>query len=216
MTHRSEPTLLVLHAVRLLGFASSTAIADRAGVAVGAAAERLRAWEGLDWVQHVTFADLDGWSLTDAGRIENERQLATERALADPQHRIASVYRGFLPLNARLLRAVTDWQIAGTADDAFASNDHSDHDRDDRILAELAELGTALSPLAARLTKVLARFDGYAGRFENALRKARDGDGAWVDRTDVDSCHRVWFQLHEDLIATLGIDRGAEIAGGAH
>jgi len=28
-----------------------------------------------------------------------------------------------------------------------------------------------------------------------------------VDHTDVDSCHRVWFELHEDLIATLGIDR---------
>jgi hypothetical protein len=28
-----------------------------------------------------------------------------------------------------------------------------------------------------------------------------------VDRTDVDSCHRVWFELHEDLVATLGIDR---------
>jgi hypothetical protein len=27
-----------------------------------------------------------------------------------------------------------------------------------------------------------------------------------VDRTDVDSCHRVWFELHEDLVATLGID----------
>jgi len=34
------------------------------------------------------------------------------------------------------------------------------------------------------------------------------GDGGWVDRTDVESCHRVWFELHEDLVATLGVDRG--------
>jgi hypothetical protein len=26
----------------------------------------------------------------------------------------------------------------------------------------------------------------------------------------VDSCHTVWMELHEDLMATLGIQRGAE------
>ncbi|WP_245966848.1 hypothetical protein [Sphaerisporangium album] len=35
-------------------------------------------------------------------------------------------------------------------------------------------------------------------RFTAALAGAR-----------VDSCHRVWFELHEDLIATLGLDRHA-------
>ncbi len=54
---------------------------------------------------------------------------------------------------------------------------------------------------------MLTRFGGYDRRFTAALRRARDGDAAWVDRTDVDSCHRVWFELHEDLLATLGIDR---------
>ncbi|WP_329080972.1 hypothetical protein [Streptosporangium sp. NBC_01469] len=48
---------------------------------------------------------------------------------------------------------------------------------------------------------------GYDTRFTAALARARAGKSAWVDRTDVDSCHRVWFQFHEDLIATLGLDR---------
>ncbi|WP_245966310.1 hypothetical protein [Sphaerisporangium album] len=43
-----------------------------------------------------------------------------------------------------------------------------------------------------------------------ALARTRAGDCAWVDHTDVDSCHRVWFELHEDLIAMLGLDRHAE------
>jgi hypothetical protein len=29
-----------------------------------------------------------------------------------------------------------------------------------------------------------------------------------VDAIEIDSCHRVWMQLHEDLIATLGMQRG--------
>jgi hypothetical protein len=120
----------------------------------------------------------------------------------------------FLPLNARLLRAVTDWQITPTDTDAFAPNDHSDRERDERILAELAELGAALVPLVERLSGVRARFDGYAERFEAALSKAKDGHNDWIDKTDIDSCHRVWFQLHEDLVATLGIDRRTENTNG--
>ncbi|MBB2747057.1 UNVERIFIED_ORG: hypothetical protein FHR35_006936 [Microbispora rosea subsp. rosea] len=57
---------------------------------------------------------------------------------------------------------------------------------------------------------MLTRFRGYDTRFAAVLARARAGDNAWVDRTDVDSCHRVWFRLHEDLIATLGLDRHAQ------
>lgn len=214
MSRHSEPRLLLLHAVRLLGFADTAAIATRAGITNGAAADLLREAERRGWVQHVSFADLEGWSLTDAGKTENERQLAIERERADPGHQIAVTYLDFLPLNARLLRAVTDWQMAPTDTDAFAPNDHSDRDRDERILAELTELSEALVPLVERLSDVLARFDGYIERFAAALSKAKDGHDDWIDRTDVDSCHRVWFQLHEDLVATLGIDRRTENTNG--
>ena len=37
-----------------------------------------------------------------------------------------------------------------------------------------------------------------------------NGEPAWVTRPRVDSCHTVWMELHEDLLATLGIDRGDE------
>lgn len=211
MTHRSTPEILILHAVRLLGFAGSTAIADRFATSHGDTVRALREEERAGWIQHVAFADLDGWSLTDSGKAENERRLAVERETADPEQTIAAVYRDFRPLNARLLRAVTDWQISPTETDTFAPNEHTDHARDQRILDELALLGGKITPLTERLTAVLARFDGYSTRYDTALRKARGGQHEWIDKTDVDSCHRIWFQLHEDLIATLGIDRGNEM-----
>ena len=55
---------------------------------------------------------------------------------------------------------------------------------------------------------VLARFDGYAQRYDAALTRAIRGQHHWVDGIAVDSCHLVWMQLHEDLIATLGLSRG--------
>ncbi|MFD0883170.1 transcriptional regulator, partial [Streptosporangium algeriense] len=111
------------------------------------------------------------------------------------------------PLNALLLRACTDWQLRPTAGDRLAVNDHSDPAWDAGVLHELASIDRALAPLAERLGRVLTRFRGYDTRFSAALARARAGEGGWVDRTDVDSCHRVWFELHEDLIATLGLNR---------
>lgn len=209
----SPPSLRVVHAVRLLGFADSAAIAGRAGVSPDRTAGVLRDAERRGWVSHLSFADLAGWSLTDAGKAENERQLQAERGEHDPGNAIAAVYREFLPLNARLLRACTEWQLKPSEADPLAANDHTDAVWDARILEELAAIGAELGPLASRLTSVLARFSGYSSRFAAALERARSGEREWVDSISVDSCHRVWFQLHEDLVATLGIDRASEHAG---
>jgi hypothetical protein len=210
MSYRSAPELLVLHAVRLIGFADSDAVVARAGTGADATLRALHAAEREGWVRHFAFADLGGWSLTDAGKVENERQLALERKHADPENTIAAVYRDFLPLNTRLVRAVTDWQIRPSDTDQFAPNDHGDGVWDGRVLAELRALGAELAPVAERLSAVLTRFEGYTDRYEAARHRAVSGQPHWIDKTDVDSCHRVWFQLHEDLLATLGIDRRTE------
>lgn len=208
MNRDSPPALRVLHATRLLGFADVDEIAARADVPSHTAQEHLRNAEEAGWIQRLAFADVAGCSLTDAGRAENERHLAAELREADPAHRVAGAYRRFLPLNTSLVSAVTAWQIRPIASDPFAANDHGDAAWDARVLAELAELGAELAPLTTELIAVLTRFAGYAERFCTALNRAVAGEGEWVDRTDRDSCHRVWFQLHEDLIATLGLERG--------
>jgi hypothetical protein len=210
MSNSSPPSLLVLHAVRLLGFADCATIAERVGAGHDDTIETLREEEQRGWVQYNSFAGLDGWFLTDEGRTENERRLARERTGADPDDLIGVVYRDFLPLNARLVRACTDWQVKPTSEDKLASNDHTDPAWDARILDQLSAISTAVAPLIDRLTSVLTRFAGYDVRFDAALRRARTGQHEWVDGSDVDSCHRVWFQLHEDLLATLGIDRRTE------
>lgn len=210
MTPRRTPTLRLLHAVRPLGFADEAVIAARAGGDRAEVAEALLDAQSRGWVQHTAFADLEGWSLTDLGKAENERLLAAQRHEADPGGELHVVYQEFLPVNTRLLQACTDWQLRPTDGDRLAENDHRDLAWDGRILAELAALGEELALLEGRLVAVLPRFAGYADRFAGALRRARAGEPGWVDRSDVDSCHRVWFELHEDLIATLGVDRSAD------
>ncbi|GII88523.1 hypothetical protein Ssi03_65130 [Sphaerisporangium siamense] len=210
MTRDSSPDLLVLHAVRVTGFADTAAIARRYGLDAATTKELLRDAETRGWVEHTAFAGTGGWSLTEPGRAENERRLAAELTLAGAADEVRDVHRRFLPLNALLLQACTDWQLRPTDGDRLAVNDHSDPAWDAGVLHELACVDRALTPLADRLGRVLTRFRGYDTRFTTALARARAGEGGWVDRTDVDSCHRVWFELHEDLIATLGLDRHAE------
>ena len=65
---------------------------------------------------------------------------------------------------------------------------------------------TALAGIEGRLTAHLDRFAGCHHRFATALSKVGD-EPAWITGTDRDSCHGVWFELHEDLIATLGLVR---------
>ncbi|MEJ1086728.1 transcriptional regulator [Microbacterium sp. Mu-80] len=211
MTHDSAPSLLALHAVRCLGFADTVMIANRAGIGYDATVELLRDAERHRWVRRDAFAGLDGWSLTESGRVENQRQLADERAGADPDDTVGSVYSDFLPLNARFVSACTDWQLRPTSEDRLAANDHADAGWDARVFGELEALSGALTPLVARLTDMLTRFAGYDTRFEAARSRAQGGQNEWVDRSDIDSCHRVWFQLHEDLLATLGFDRRTEV-----
>ncbi|GAA0418993.1 hypothetical protein Acor_28610 [Acrocarpospora corrugata] len=210
MTRDSSPGLLALHAVRITGFADTPVIAHRYGLDLADTKEALLDAEARGWVGHTAFAGTGGWSLTERGRAENERQLAAELADVGGADEVRDVHREFLPLNALLLRACTDWQLRPTAGDRLAVNDHSDPAWDARILHELAIIDHALTPLSDRLGGVLTRFRGYDTRFATALARAQAGEGSWIDRTDVDSCHRVWFELHEDLIATLGLDRHAE------
>jgi len=207
VTTASPRDLLVLHAVRILGFAGAAAVARRFGLDPAETLEELHDVEARGWVTHAGFAGLEGWSLTTSGRAENERLLAAELHRVGGAPEVTAVYRDFLPLNGRLQRACTDWQLRPVPGDRLAANDHTNTDWDAAVLEELAVVGQGLAPLAERLGNFLSRLQGYDERFAAALRRARAGERGWVDRTDVDSCHRVWFELHEDLIATLGIDR---------
>ncbi len=187
-------------------------VARRFSLDPDAVSDLLLDFEAYGWVQQVEFAGTGGWALTEAGRVENERQLAGELAESGSAAAVAAAHSTFLPLNARFQTAVTQWQIRPLPGDPMATNDHSDFRWDDRVLDALGTLGRRLAPLCGELTSHLARFDGYADRYAAAMARVERGERSWVDGVGLDSCHVVWFELHEDLIATLGLQRGHEVS----
>ncbi len=42
------------------------------------------------------------------------------------------------------------------------------------------------------------------------MKRVAAGQSRWLDGLGIDSCHTVWMQLHEDLLASLGLQRGDE------
>lgn len=201
---------LALHGVRVLGFAAASRIAGRYGLGLGTAQELVLDHEARGWVRYLSFAGSSGWSLTDAGRIENERRLAAELDRAGFRDIVAEAHQRFLPLNQRFGTACTEWQIRPAWGEPMALNDHADWRWDDRVLQTLASLAGSFRHLCGQLSECLARFDGYADLYSSALGKVETGQHSWVDASDRDSCHMVWIQFHEDLLATLGIPRGSD------
>ena len=206
----SDVALLVLHAVRLRGMTSAATAAARFRLDRTAVEDLLLDFAAYGWVSHAEFAGAGGWSLTDSGRMENERQLHQELQDVGARPVVDDVYARFLPLNARFQGAVTKWQLRPLPGDELARNDHTDFRWDDRVLDSLERtVGHAL-PLVQTLSGVLHRFEGYEVRLRRALAAVTSGRRDWVDGLDIDSLHRVWFELHEDLLATLGRRRADE------
>jgi NAD(P)-dependent dehydrogenase (short-subunit alcohol dehydrogenase family) len=197
--HRS--LLLTLHAVRLLGFADTNSIAERFGQDPADVERSLIEAGANGWALRSSFAATRGWSLTVAGRAENERLLAAELNSVRGHSGVSGVHSDFLSLNTNVVAACSRIQLQWLSD-GHPPTDGIDEETRQTFIQAL----TSLRGLEVRLTALLPRFSGYADRLEMAVANAAT-DPAWLTATDRDSFHRVWFELHEDLIATLGIQR---------
>ena len=209
MPHTSSPELLVLHGVRVKGMADGAAVASRFGLDHRVVEELLLDYEAQGWVTRARFADIGGWALTAAGRAENERRLTAELEETTARPEVEAAHGEFLTLNPRFLTAVTNWQIRPERGDPLAANDHTDWRWDERVLDNLRRLERQMRPVGQQLAAALERFSGYPERYSAALDKVDRGQRAWVDEPRIDSCHTVWMELHEDLLATLGLERGS-------
>ncbi|MEL6981105.1 MAG: transcriptional regulator [Actinomycetota bacterium] len=204
---RSDLGLLVIHALRLGGFADAETVASRVGGAP-AEVERLLADAALDGLVRHRATGPSGWSLTDEGRKENERLLAEELDNSGLRVHLTEAYQRFLPLNTDLLATCTAWQVLDAG--AGTLNDHTDPAYDRAVIERLIGIDRQIQPWCAELGAELERFAGYGPRLARAIERIEQGDLDWFTRPTIDSYHTVWFELHEDLLASLGLDRTSE------
>ena len=207
MEVRSDIELLVLHALRLKSLVDTPAVAEVVGADVDTVGASLEVLAAADLVRRRDGARA-GWMLTRDGRADGQRRLAVELEASGVRDRVAASYRGFLDLNTRFLSVCTDWQVRDV--DAQVLNDHSDPAYDASVVARLGEIHAAVRPICDDLADALARYSRYGPALDEAYRRVSSGDVDWFTKPMIDSYHTVWFELHEDLLSTLGVERATE------
>jgi hypothetical protein len=202
--HSTSADLLVLHALRCIGFAGLPRVAGATGLPQADVESELIDLAVAGLATHVA-GDFGGWGLTEAGRAVDAERIADELETAGTRTVVAEALDGFLVLNPELLDLCAAWQTR-SVDGVVTANDHADPGYDARVLDRLADLDQRAEVVCAALSAVMLRFGRYRVRLTDALARARAGALEYVtDSTG--SYHTVWFQLHEDLLATLGIPR---------
>ncbi len=211
MAMPSDPRLLVMHGLRLKGFADPAAVAETVAVAEHAAQALL---DELVAAELALYRDgrLCGFTLTPAGRAEHARLLAEELDAAGIRDDLAGAYTRFLGLNGDLLEVCTAWQLR-EVDGEQVMNDHADAGYDAGVIERLAEVHQRVHPICDDLGSMLDRYGHYGPRLASAVDRVRGGEPEWFTKPMIASYHTVWFELHEDLLATLGIERGSEVVG---
>jgi hypothetical protein len=210
MSTPSDLRLLVLHGLRLKGFAEAGVVAEAVGVAEAEAKPLL---DQLVVDGSVTYRDgkLSGFALTTPGREHHAGLVATELDAAGARGVVQDAYTRFLQLNKDLLEVCTAWQLRDAGGEATL-NDHSDAAYDAEVIERLASLHARVEPICSDLAAALDRYAGYGPRLAHALERVRAGDSDWFTKPMIPSYHTVWFEMHEDLLCTLGIERGSEEA----
>ncbi|MFG2004410.1 transcriptional regulator [Spirillospora sp. NPDC048911] len=196
--------LLVLHALRCCGHTGTARLAGATGMEESAVESELidLAVAGL-----VTYepGEFGAWGLTDAGRVTDAERVTHQLEAAGARAAVTAAYERFMVLNPELLDLCTAWQLR-PVDGAMTANDHSDSAYDARVLGRFTDLDQRAAGLCAELAAAVARFGLYRDRLADALTRAASGQLEYV--TDhIASYHTVWAELHEDLLATLGIPR---------
>ncbi|WP_049560891.1 hypothetical protein [Nonomuraea sp. SBT364] len=195
---------LLLHALRCGGWAGVARLAVAGGLDESTVESELidLAVAGL-----VTYMS-DGfnvWGLTDAGRAANAERITAELESTGARPAVSAAFERFLVLNPELLDLCAAWQLR-PVDGVMTANDHADPSYDARVLGRFADLDRRATVVCAELSAALPRFGRYRVRLSEALDRAGSGELEYL--TDgTASYHAVWAELHEDLLATLGIPR---------
>ena len=202
--------MLGLHGLRLKGMAPADRVAELYGLDE---AELTTLYEAEQEAGHLTYREgrVTGWMLSKEGRAAGQALVEAELAAVGLDSVVRDAYHRFHEQNQDMLALCTDWQMKPGPDGGDPGlNDHDDPDYDASVVARLAAHHEKVSPVLVDLAGAFDRMGNYDARFRDALAKVQGGEIEFFTKPIIDSYHTVWFELHEDLMATLGIERAAE------
>jgi hypothetical protein len=191
--------LQLLMALRVQGVASVDRVAAATGDDASALADQLAALAAEGLASERT-GRLAGFSLTVSGIARLDKLLADEGLRASEE--LKDCYDLFLAINNRVLKVSSDWQVRDGA-----PNDHADAIYDEEVVERLSELNERVRACMRRMSACAPRFAPYGARLDSCLERLQAGDASAFTAPLAESYHTVWFELHQDLLLTLGLER---------
>ena len=149
MSYASPAELLVVHDLRVRGFADSADVAVATGLEIDAVGAQLADLEAAGLARYRD-GRVSGWMLTSDGRTHGEELVAAELDGTGLRDEVDAAYRRFLDVNQAFLSLCTDWQMCPNPEDPGAEpvvNDHTDLVYDGMVIDRLGETDAAVQPV---------------------------------------------------------------------
>lgn len=195
--------LPLLMALRVQGVASPERAAAALCEPCDAVAERLRAACDIGLTVECS-GRVAGFALTTEGTDALDRLLAAEGLRGNEV--LTEGYERFLALNRRVLELSSDWQVRRERV-VETPNDHSDPDYDASVIGRLEEAHDRTRMCLDKIVRPAPRFGPYRSRLDACVDRLLRGDHRAFTAPMAESYHTVWFELHQDLLLTLGLER---------
>mgnify|MGYP003556908279 CR=1 FL=1 len=202
MSHPSDPFFRTFHALRIKGFAKAEMVAEVADLPLVVVEEHLSALAQREWAMFREARQL--WQLTPVGREEHKTALVADAGPLHIAEKLPASY-DVLTINEDFKALCGEWQLRDGE-----PNDHTDETYDQQVVQRLVALHARAEPVVSRMGEVLVRLAPYGPRLARTCRRVVEGETKMFTGVMCGSYHDVWMELHEDLILTQGIDRGAE------
>jgi hypothetical protein len=132
---------------------------------------------------------LPGFSLAPGGVDALDKLLAEEGLRASQDLRDA--YERFLVVDPLVKRACSKAQIDGF----------------DTGLDDLTKVNDKARVVLRKIVAAAPRYANYRSRLESCMTRLLEGDATAFTKPLAESYHQVWWELHQDLLLTLGLER---------
>ena len=142
------------------------------------------------------------WCVTEEGKKLLRRHLRSRRADVLP-HLRGDTWAGFEKLDMELKAVCVMWQVKQDG----SANDHDDTGYDFSILEKLGGVHARLHQLIDKADGLKKELTDLLLEMDGALGKVNEGGFEFFTGFTVNSYHNLWFELHEDLLCTLGLER---------
>jgi hypothetical protein len=147
---------------------------------------------------------LSGFTITPAGVERLEELLASEGLRGSDD--LESCYETFLRLNPKVLKISSDWQVRRESGNDVP-NDHSDAAYDYSVVERLCKMHMRARDCMDAIARCASRYSAYGSRLDSCVQRLESGDRTAFTAPLAESYHTVWFELHQDLLLTLGRQR---------